>query len=421
MRIQRCPKASPRRGGAIVMTLTTLVAVSTLSVVMVQMAGSAQNEQRRATERVHAQYVAEAAANRAVAIVRANGTGQLGNEQATVAHGASQYWVDSALNNTGDVRTLTATAVDDRTTARIEVTLRSTPDSIWKFGAFGDDSLHMDSNARVDSYDSTLGSWASQALTGSGSNQYANEDGNVGSNGDVTMDQNSKVWGDAQCGPSSSTTVLGNAVVTGSTSPASTPVDMPPIAMPSYVSSGSLTVNGTLNIPSGNIRYDTLSMKANSIVNITGPANVVVTNFFMRAGSQFRVNATNGPVKLYVVDDFTLAAGAQMYATSYDPSQLEINLLSDNILDPGIVVDLDVVDFSSNTKIFGTIYAPEALIEVNSNLELFGSMMARDIDLDSNARVHYDENLARVKTTGAVVWQTVAWRPLPLLPHGSAN
>ncbi|MCY3004089.1 MAG: hypothetical protein NTV21_20015 [Planctomycetota bacterium] len=421
MKIQRRLQPSPRRGGAIVMTLTTLVAVSTLSVVMVQMAGSSQSEQRRATERVHAQYVAEAAANRAVALVRADQTGQIGSQQATVTHGASQYWVDSAVNNTGDVRTLTATAVDDRTTARLEVTLRSVPDSIWRFAAFGKDSLHMDSNARVDSYDSTLGTWATQAVNGSGSNQYAHEDGNVGSNGNITMDQNSKVWGDAECGPSSSTTVLGNAVVTGTTSPASSPVDMPPITMPSYVSSGNLTVNGTLNIASGNRRYDTLNMKANSIVNITGPANIVVTNFFMRAGSQFKVNATNGPVVLYVIDDFTLAAGARMYPTNYDPSKLEINLLSDNIIDPGIVVDLDVVDFSSNTKIYGTIYAPDALIEVNSNLELFGSMMARDIDLDSNARVHYDENLARVKTTGDVVWEKVAWRPLPLLPHGSAN
>ncbi len=421
MRFQRCPKASPRRGGAVVMTLTTLVAVSTLSVVMVQMAGSAQSEQRRATERVHAQYVAEAAANRAVAVVRADGTGQLGNEQAMVSHGSSQYWVDSVLNNTGDVRTLTATAVDDRTTARLEVTLRATPDSIWKFAAFGDDSLHMDSNARVDSYDSVLGTWITQAVNGSGSGQYAHEDGNVGSNGDISMDQNSKVWGDAACGPDGTTTVLGNAVVTGSTLPAGGTIEMPPIVVPTLTSTGNLTVNGTLNLAAGNHRFDTMTLRANAIVNVTGPATIVVTNFFMRSGSLFKVDGTHGEVKIFVLDDFALSSNAQMYPTSFDPSKLEINLLSDNVIDPDIVVDLDVVDFDSNTKVFGTIYAPNAHIEVDSNLELFGSMMARSIDLDSNARVHYDENLARVKTTGDIVWETVAWRPLPLLPHGSSN
>jgi hypothetical protein len=48
-------------------------------------------------------------------------------------------------------------------------------------------------------------------------------------------------------------------------------------------------------------------------------------------------------------------------------------------------------------------------------------MMARSIDLDSNARVHYDENLARARSNGDVVWQQVAWRALPIVPHGSAN
>ena len=410
-----------RRGSAIVMTLVCIVAVSTLSVVMLDMAESAQSEQRQAGDRLRAQYAAEAAASRAVAMLQAGGTGSIGNAQQSAQLDASSYWVESNLSAAGDVRTLLASGVSDRATARVEVTLNAVPDSIWKFAAFGDEQLHMDSNARVDSYNSTLGTWAAQAVNGSGSNLYANDSGNIGSNGDVTMDQNSKVWGGAQCGPEGATTVLGNAIVTGSTTPAPSTVELPPLSIPNLPSSGDRTVNGTLDLAAGNYRFNTFNMRSGAIVNVTGPATIVTTNFLMRQNTQFRVDATNGPVKIYVYDDFVLSSNAQMYALNYDPDKLQVNLESDNVIDPDVTVELDVIDFDSNTKIFGTIYAPNAHIEVDSNLELFGAMMARSIDLDSNARVHYDENLARARSEGDVVWTQVAWRSLPTLPRGNAD
>lgn len=418
---KRSMTGGSRRGSAIVMTLVCIVAVSTLSVVMLDMAEGAQAEARQTGDRLRAQYAAEAAASRAVAMLQAGGTGSIGSEQHAAGLDSASYWVDSSVNSTGDVRTLTASGVADRSTARVQVTLNAVPDSIWKFAAFGDEVLHMDSNARVDSYNSTLGTWAVQATNGSGSNLYAHDSGNVGSNGDVTMDQNSKVWGSAQCGPEAATTVLGNAVVTGSTTPAPEEVDLPPLSIPSLTSSGDRTVNGTLNLPAGNYRYNTFNMRSGAIVNVTGPATIVTTNFLMRQNTQFRVNATNGPVKIYVYDDFVLSSNAQMYALDFNPDKVQVNLESDNVIDPDVTVELDVIDFDSNTKIYGTIYAPNAHIEVDSNLELFGAMMARSIDLDSNARVHYDENLARARSNGSVVWQQVAWRALPSLPHGSAN
>jgi hypothetical protein len=210
-------------------------------------------------------------------------------------------------------------------------------------------------------------------------------------------------------------------VVTGSTTPAPEDITLPPLSIPTLASSGDRTINGTVNLASGNYRYNTLNMKAGAILNVTGPATIVTTNFLMRQNTQFRVNATNGPVKIYVYDDFVLSSNAQMFALDYDPDKLQLNLESDNVIDPDVTVELDVIDFDSNTKIFGTIYAPNAHIEVDSNLELFGAMMARSIDLDSNARVHYDENLARARSNGDVVWQQVAWRALPNVPHGSAN
>jgi len=111
------------------MTLVCIVAVSTLSVVMLDMAESAQVEQRQVGDRMRAQYAAEAAASRAVALLQAGGTGSIASEQQAAALDAASYWVDSSVNAAGDVRTLTASGLSDRATARVEVTLNAVPDS----------------------------------------------------------------------------------------------------------------------------------------------------------------------------------------------------------------------------------------------------------------------------------------------------
>ena len=68
----------------------------------------------------------------------------------------------------------------------------------------------MDSNSRVDSYDSTLGTYASQQINGVGQQRLSLSNGDVGSNGDIDMSQNSAVHGDAVPGPTATASVTGN-------------------------------------------------------------------------------------------------------------------------------------------------------------------------------------------------------------------
>jgi hypothetical protein len=71
------------------------------------------------------------------------------------------------------------------------------------------------------------------------------------------------------------------------------------------------------------------------------------------------------------------------------------------------------VDFESNAKLFGTIYAPSASIVINSNFELFGSLVARAVHLDSNSRIHFDEALLELDEDEEITFETVAWRQRP--------
>lgn len=401
-----------KRGGALVMTAVSLTSLSVLSLSLVSVMLAGSKEQRLQREKLKAEYVCEAALQRAVVALNTGANGALGSVDAPQNWGDSQFWVDAAAPS-ATVRTLTATARDDRVGARMELTLERAVDAVWRFGAYGEELLHMDSNARVDSYDSTLGTWATQAINGSGSDQHASTNGDVGSNGTVTMEQNSKVWGDATCGPSSTTTVMGNAVCTGATAPSSTPFSMPAVTLPFAVGTSNVTVNTTLTLAAGNHAVADFVAKSNTVTTVVGPATIVFRNFQLRSGSQFLVDNSNGPVVIYVQDDFVLGAGTTMRASNYRPSDLEINLLSNNIINPAVVVELDDLDFNSNAKIYGTILAPNASVEIDSNFELFGALMARRVDLDSNCRIHYDENLALSKGGTLGDYEVVCWRTLP--------
>lgn len=398
-----------RRGSALVMSLVCVGALASVSVVMVAISSAAMSEQRAATERVNVEYLAQAGLEVGLAAVRAGGVGSLGSQSQPVTSESGTFWV-AADDSTPGMKVLTATARDERTAAGLELTLRQVSTSQWRYAAFGDLSLHIDSNARVDSYSSHATSYAAQAVNGAGSDQHANSDGDVGSNGNITMDQNSKVWGDAACGHESTISILVNAFVTGSTTPASEPMALDPIVVPAYASAGNMTITADTTIAAGDYYWPDFVCDNNRTVTLTGPSNIVVNNFELLAGASFVVDPTSGPVNLYVIDNFELNSNSQLYSTRYYPGDLRVNLVSDNIADPDVAIVLDTIDFASNTKMWGALYAPNALVNIDSNFELFGSLIAREVDLDSNGFVHFDEDLAADLGSLTFEWQKVACR-----------
>jgi hypothetical protein len=405
-----------RRGSALVMVTLVTAVLATLSFALLTVSLAGAGEQRGAKERMRARYVAEAALSDAVLDLATGGDGNLGNAQNPVQYGSGAYWVEATPLG-GDLFELVGTGREDRAGARIELTLGRTTTNLFRWAAFGDETMTMDSNARVDSYDSGAGSYAAQMVNGSGSNAYANPDGDIGSNEDVTVEANVQVWGDAFPGPSGTTTITGTATVSGSTAPMPELVVLPEILVPVIPSSGSMTVGGTmLSLPAGDYHYDAFTVNSSKSVHVTGPARIVIENFELKSGAQFIVDASGGPVKLYVMDDFILGSSTLMASTTKAPIDLQVNLLSDNIANPAITVQLDVVTLNSNAQLYGTLYAPNSLIDIDSNFELFGSVVGRRVHLDSNSRVHYDETLATAASLQEASWETVCWRVLPFRP-----
>ncbi len=401
-----------RRGSTLVIMLVCVVGLAGLATAMLALGLSHSKEQRGERQEIHASYVCQAGLSQAMYQLQRGMPGGVGSMTNPSVWGTSRFWVD-AQPVTADITRLRATGRDDQSGASEELVVRAVPNTIWRFGLFGKEGMHLDSNARVDSYDSTAGTYAAQATNGPASDHYARANGHVGSNTDLSLDANAYVHGNATPGPNHTATITGNAVVTGSTAPAAAQVEMPAVNAPTYTNFGSLLVNNQPPFPSGNSAYTNVTIRANKTWTLTGPANIVIGSLSMNSGSEILVDPTNGPVTLYVIDNFIMDSNSTIHSSDNKPSNVRINLLSDNVASPEVTVQLDTVDFNSNSSITGIIMAPNARITFDSAFSLYGSLMARSIDVDSNATFHFDEDLLHSTANGVPTYETLSWREIP--------
>jgi hypothetical protein len=419
---------SKKRGVSLVAVSMLMVGVAVLSLALFTVVNSTGKSQKGTREQVNARYVTEAGLSvavmemsRGIPVADLN----MGSQQTPIDFGSASYWVD-AVDLGGDLFELTAFGVENNVGSQMKLVVREiiSSDQVW--AAFGDKGLTMDSNALVDSYNSNDGLYTDQDVNGKGASAHALSNGNVGSNADITVDANVKVYGDATPGPTGTTTVTGTAFVTGTTTQSSSLLDMPVIETPVIDSITEVDFSGAGTgafadyIPSGDYHFGDVQISTAELY-IRGPATLVFESMVMASNSNVWIDAANGPVEIYVLGDFTMNSNTLLAATDYNPANLEMNLLTDNVIDPAIVVDLDVVDFNSNAKMYGTIYAPNAFVEINSNFELFGSLVAHRVHLDSNSKIHFDEALMESSSDSNKSFEAVAWRHTPYHPNSSGS
>lgn len=417
---QTIPRSAHEAGFSLVAVTFLVAAAAVLSLTLMRTVASATKERGGSRRSLDSLYVSEAGLSAAVFDLASGGDGILGSEGEPVSMGSSSYWVEATDMGDGRIA-LVSTAMENDTGSRVEVVVEEVVGEGYDWAAFGDEGLAMDSNAHVDSYHSRKGDYKSQQVNGTGSDAWANDAGDVGSNSDIVLKQNSVVNGDSASGPTSTTTVTGNAVVTGATTPSADLEALDPIVMPSYGSYGDFSASGTVSIPSGTHEFEDFRVETGATVYVQGPATLVFDSLELRSNSQIVVDATDGAVEFYVEHDFILGSNTLIASKRQYPEDVKIMLESDNIIDPDSRVDLDEIDFKSNSRLYGVIYAPNAFVEIQSNFELFGALVARRVLLDSWSRVHYDEALRSVGSDGRRTFQTLCWRELALPTASGTN
>jgi hypothetical protein len=399
--------ANPRRrGSTLFLALVTITMLAGLALGYLVSVSSQTKDQVAANQHLSAFYSAEAGLNESYASLSGGDSGQLGSAEAPVAFGAQSFWVDAVDNGDGTT-SLRATGKDGEFESHAELVVSTAPLGTFQFAAFADEELEIDSNAFVDSYDSTKGSYASQVTGG-----FALENGDIGSNSDIYLDSNATIHGAGQYGPDTDDTItLGSSVtITGGYGQASSEIALPAVTVPTIASSGSLEVKReTVTIGPGDIHYDEIVVNSNSDLKIVGPARIVVDSLDVGSNTTIELNASGGPLELYGTGRFVLDSNSKLTSIAGSPADVSVFLTavhdSADDSDPKIALD-------SNAEFYGTILAPEASVALDSNLRLYGAVMAKWLELNSNAQVHYDESLRYDTSDGDPTFDVLLWRPL---------
>ncbi len=250
---------------------------------------------------------------------------------------------------------------------------------------FGDEKVVVSGSSITDSYDSNSGVYVSSA---------AGDKGSICSNGPITLSGNITINGNATPGPESEVTLSGQATVTGSTSPASTAFTVPTIDMGS---AGSVNDNNTIGLTSSGKN----PLDSSNDFSISGQDTITLNSgvyYFksvsMSGGSEVRINASSGPVVIFVTDSLSVS-GQGFLNLSAIPADLQIFVTGSS------------ANYSGGSDFFGVILAPAASLTISGNAGYFGAAIANDVTLSGEGAIHYDEALE--STNLVVISETSAF------------
>lgn len=285
--------------------------------------------------------------------------------------GGGRYSVTAALiASSPETWELLATATVGKVSRQAGGLLVRQSQPLFQDGVFGRDTIQISGNAYTDSYDSSKGPYGPSNRTNNGSAR---------SNGNIALSGNATIGGDAVPGPGQKVTLSGNASVTGSTAAAGSPATYAPVTVP-----GGLTNLGNLSLSGNKKRTLTAGSYLVSSVSITGNAQLII-------------NASAGPVNLYVTGNISVA-GNGIANGSGRPS----NLMIFQSGSPGIA-------FSGNTDFFGTIYAPQSPLAISGNGNMFGAFVASSLQNSGNGGIHFDQALKSLPGGPGALKLTSMW------------
>jgi hypothetical protein len=247
-------------------------------------------------------------------------------------------------------------------------------------------NVTLTGTSTTDSFDSTLGAYASQPQGNEGS---VDADGNVVLNGGGVV-----VHGNAAAGG----TVSGSGTVTGaSTNGAPLQYFPPVVACGSYSSGSGISISG--GSASYNATTGDLTSAGSGKATVTlASGTYCLHSVQLNAQSVLQVNITGGPVRLYLTADSNLGGQAIENDTgAAENFQIFSSLASAT---QGITL-------AGGPAAAVAVYAPNAQVQLSGGSNLYGSIVGGSVTLNGNTNFHYDKALTHLPNAGLGL---VAWR-----------
>ncbi|GEM_PF-1977551 len=377
VRIQR----RGEKGIALVITLLVMTLLLIMGSAFLSISSTETLISINERNRLQAFHVAEAGSERAIAELNVNGAyAGTGGEQA-LGFGTYTTTVTDLLPLPGGVDRkqvvsigyVPNSTVPNRAMTQVQfVVERGSP---FEFGLVGLSLVELEDRVVVDSYDSAQGDYDPAT---------AGADGHIHSNGNVTLSTNNTVNGNAQAG---GTVTLGSgSTITGT------------------VGEGVLSANVETNITFPPPTSDTDGVSPPGAFNtvshdlIVDPGETVTLDPGTYSFDKVTVGmgaklAMTGPVLIYMTGRFSAEDGA-VINTSKIPANLVI--VSSMAGDDAMKMKQGSGEF------YGGIYALNGEVEFQEGgWKMHGAIIADEIDLEDDARFHYDVAISAASAPGA--------------------
>jgi len=391
----RTEKSNGSRAGSTLLAVVTLVGtMMVLSLIFLRVGQQVSNEQLATVNGMRAEFLAEAGISEAMEAVRSGESGAIGNQKAPAYLGGGVVWVESTDLGDGRIQ-LDSMAMKDGGRSALRVVVGdgdggdgddgdSGGSSAFFTMLFSNKQMQLDQNVTIDSWDSTLGTYASQATNSYSGTTYAGAAGGAASNAGIQLDSGVKVFGDVHSGPGFSVSQAGSAHVSGSTSASLDKVPLVQIPVPVVAASGVYSVanNATKTINPGTYHYTNLTQGKFSTLKVVGPATIVLDGYTTGVSATLEIDATNGPVTIYDTGVWSVDKNYRVMPKTGSP-----------IDGAFLISSAGTVQFDQGSKIGFGFYAPNATIEVDQNAEVWGALAADNIDVYQGTKFHFDENL----------------------------
>ncbi|MDF1701146.1 MAG: hypothetical protein P1V36_08310 [Planctomycetota bacterium] len=296
---------------------------------------------------------------------------------------------------------------------RLEVGIRRRVGGDWVEGLFAKDGVTVNGDVRTDSYDSRLGTYASQATNTDGGGDFANPLGHVGSNTNIRITGSSAhIRGNAIPGPSSVVETAGSPTITGDTLPRRDDIEIPSVDAAEFAAALASNDNTNLSVSGGGGRppYDdrTRALVATGTKVVTLPGGTYFFSSVRLAGGAV-LNVT-GPSVIYVTGQFDLGGGSLVNATGI-PSNLRVYAHPHVLPDVPAPTHSEVI-FNGGAGSALAVYAPEVDITISGNADVYGALVGRAIKSTGDAFFHYDEALGAFNEHGKVHVERLYWKDL---------
>ncbi len=393
------------RGVALIYSVLAVIAVSILAAGFLQLALSVTRRLNSSSDTVQALNIAEAGLAEAYTGLAVARTGNVGSADAPVVFGGGLLWVEATEHASGLVE-LESTGMYGTGRATLGLVCEPVARSVTSLGFFTLDDLRLNPDVRLDSYDSSQGPYADQV------NTALNNQGIVGSNGDISIAGGIQILGDVVHGPTGAVDVASGSVVTGGISARPELETLPPVEVPDIpLAKPVLHLSGVpLIVPPGEAGFEALEIGKGSLLVLKGPLKVVVGELSLSPTAEMILDTIDGPIELYVTESLDLATGSVVTTTT----QVTADAL--------ILVSApagNTVSFGAKSQFYGFIYAPNSGVHISAQYELYGGLVCKALQLSAGGRLHYDTGL------GATLESTLpllhAWRVVELPQQAAAK